>query len=175
MQGKAERQARREKRRLRREARAEKKAARELRKEERHERRGARQEARAERQEAGDTLFDRAVGTISKILGGDEDMTGADLLSTVDFQTAAEGLLAGDMALSDLDLQAALDALKSVADKDAEDDKKPAIFSKRWWKRLETWQKAALIGGAAVVGDQLLLKGRITNPILGINKGKPRK
>ena len=47
----------------------------------------------------------------------------------------------------------------------------------KWWgsSRVPVWQKAAVGAGGAVLFDQLLLKGKFTNPILGINKGKARK
>jgi len=173
MQGKAERKARRE--------------ARRRRKEERKIRRARRDEARTGKRERGEGLLSTIKGVAGDIFGGDGDF------DIMDYSDVAEEFIpgAGDimsMVAGGGQVDSAGNKAKAGEVIDPEDGlfkPKGYVFgtppfepwTQRWWKskKVPMWQKAGIGVGGLVGVDQLVLKGKFTNPIIGLNKGKARK
>jgi len=171
LNGRAERRARREKRRARREARR-------ARKEERQQSRAKRREQRAQRRELrnqklaakieniksgegfGNKLLDVGRSVVEN-LTGDGDAFIEDAM-TIGRDFAGDYL--GDVFPPGMDLGANQFDEKGLFSP-------PSLFKSpgKWFSsnRVPTWQKIAVVAGAALAADQLLLKGKFTKKIIG--------
>jgi len=153
MQGRAERKARRDKRKA-------KGASRGAKKKRRDKIRARREEARTKRLEEGSGFFSK-IGEAAKGFA-DRGFEMADTL--------------GDEFLDDFEMEYLPPGT---------DTEKGYLLGKppfepwtgKWWEssKVPVWQKAAIGVGAALLVDQVALKGKFTNPIIGLNKGKARK
>lgn len=151
MQGRAERRARRQ-------ARRDRRAQRKSQRGRRREARTVSREGKARRQATGDTGFQRFLATAKDITG--------DIFGPENVQTVVEDLAPGVADLGLFDPMAEPGAM----DKGYLIGKPPfEPWTGRWWSssRVPVWQKAAVGVGGLVLVDQVALKGKFTNPLIG--------